>query len=163
MKFLGFTDNDKKVNTRYGPKSIAIGQIADRTASTQIVVWNQELKQKLATGDFYKITQLKNKIFDEKPQLNTTSSTSITSIPPFGEVKEDDKTTEREQVIPNTSFSTIHVNNQLICKVCFKQLELPSAPVVRCENCKYKHLVKDIVPNLSINGHINMGNETKKV
>lgn len=80
-KFLGFS-KDVGVNTKYGPRKISKGLVADRSSTKQTAIWDDTLRSKLKGSDFYEMTNLQVKSF------NNTSFTKVTSISSFADVKE---------------------------------------------------------------------------
>ena len=164
VKLIKYVE-ERQVHTKYGPTKIIIAIVSDRTDSRKLVLWNSDLKPQLQENNFYSITNVQNRLFDSRPQLNTTSSTRIIEIPPFEGYKE--QLQETDKITCKAIMISANATELLICSVCKKPIKSTSITkgqrITKCPQCNYKQITNDMIKTLSIHVIFNYDDgETQK-
>ena len=94
-----------------------------------MVVWSEDLAKLLKPGEFYIITNLRNKLFEQQSQLNTTSQTKVVSITPVTNVSDGLTLLQEEKLEAN--FDSVQITNSEM-----QHLQKTVRPTRKFENCE---------------------------
>ena len=143
MKVIQFLGEEREIFTKYGKKTKRDSVVADDTGCKKITFWQRCINE-VEPNKYYKITNITTHYFKEEMWINTTSKTTITEIPTFGEVVDSTQLIEKDS--KNIAIEQISVLNNKRCSniKCNKTIKLPSDYVdstVKCQTCSMKQKV----------------------
>ena len=151
------------------------GIIQDSTGHIRITVWRQPVISMINEGEFYNLTDMNTKIWDNNLRVETTRSTVVERIDDANKQEEaktlespdltlyhdDDKNIE---TLNNPNITSVEITEGLICQNT--QCQAPLLPeqnqkFVRCSNCNRKQVVEKL--SKSVNGVVDVENDATAV